>query len=110
MNDKEFTVVARNVIMLMVALYFDVKTAVPMIIHIWYSVTLPYMILETLQNRIMNLIDEVCIAIENNAIGEVAAEQETIKVFEIKGCQLQLTLKNKEWFKLLDFFDVPDEN
>jgi hypothetical protein len=36
LNDKDFLIVARNAIMLLIALHLDRETAVPMIIHLWY--------------------------------------------------------------------------
>lgn len=44
-NDKDFQVVARDVIMLLIALHLDTDTAVPLIIRIWYSAFIPAVML-----------------------------------------------------------------
>jgi len=55
-NDKDFQVVARNVIMLLVAHRMEPDTAVPLIIHIWYSAFIPAVMLQILQSTILPMI------------------------------------------------------
>ncbi|EUC48557.1 hypothetical protein COCMIDRAFT_34040 [Bipolaris oryzae ATCC 44560] len=82
-NDKDFTIVARNVVMLFVALQFEPDIAVPMIIHLWYSALLPRSIIQTLD------------AIQ-------------AKTFEINGQKLRIALERDKWARLVTFCRVPE--
>ena len=70
-NDRKFLIVARNIIMLFIALSLNAETAVPMIIHLWYSAWLPRSMVEALQSNILPLIEEVCKKIEGKSAGSV---------------------------------------
>lgn len=48
MNDREFLVVARNIMLLMTAYHFEAETAVPIMIHLWYSSTMPASMVDAL--------------------------------------------------------------
>jgi hypothetical protein len=60
LNDMEFIMVARNVIMLLIALHLDPEIAVSMIIHLWYSALLLSAVMQVLETRILPLVQEVC--------------------------------------------------
>ena len=102
MNDKQFVIVARNVIMLLVALKFDTKAAVPMMIHIWYSAALPRSMVDALESRILVLIEDVCSKIRNKPSGSLQA-----KTFAFKSSTLRVVLKKEEWFELAKYLTVP---
>ncbi|KAJ4319355.1 hypothetical protein N0V94_003945 [Neodidymelliopsis sp. IMI 364377] len=98
-NDKDFDIVARNAIMLLIALYYEAKAAVPMIIHVWYSALLPLQMLQALQSDILPLIKDTCSKITNKARASLQA-----KTFTIRGRTLRLVLKKEEWTRLVTFF------
>jgi hypothetical protein len=102
LNDKEFDIVARNAIMLLTALYFNAETAVPMIIHIWYSALLPMSMAQALQSCILPLIMDVCEKIKSKPAGSLQA-----KTFSINGRKLRLVLKKEEWSHLAEYFQIP---
>ncbi|KAF2623920.1 hypothetical protein BU25DRAFT_349343 [Macroventuria anomochaeta] len=103
LNDKEFIIVARNIIMLMTALLLDAKVAVPMIIHLWYSAILPRVMVDVLQFSLLPLIEDVCTKIRNRPDGSMQAKQ-----FAFNGNKLRIVLKKEEWFNLAKFFIVPE--
>ena len=47
-NDINFMVVARNAILLLVALGLEPGEAVAIMIHVWYSALLPHVMIDTL--------------------------------------------------------------
>lgn len=102
LNDKEPVIVFRNAIMLLVALYFDAKTAVPMMIHLWYSALLPRSMVQALQSSILPLVEDVCKKIEDKPAGGLHA-----KTFTINDRQLRLVLRKGEWSHLAQHFQVP---
>lgn len=102
-NDREFIVVARNIMMLLTAFLFDFKVAVPMIIHLWYSAALPHTMIDALHANVLPLIQDVCTKIEDKPDGSI---QEN--VFGFDGNKLRVTLTKKEWLSLADYFKVPD--
>jgi hypothetical protein len=102
LNDKDFTLVARNTIMLLTALHFDVDTAVPIMIHLWYSALIPASMLEALQTHILPLVADVCKKIGNKPAGSLQA-----KTFTFGGRTLRLVLRKEEWSRLAGYFKVP---
>lgn len=66
-NDINFSIVARNAIMLLTTLQFQPEVAAPMIIHLWYSVLLPASMLQALQDSILPYIEDVCTKIKGKA-------------------------------------------
>lgn len=103
MNDKDFDIVARNAIMLLVALHYEPEVAVPMIIHIWYSALLPSQMVQSLQANILPLIEDVCGKIANKAHDSLQA-----KTFVMHGRTLRLVLKKSEWAHLVTYFQIPE--
>lgn len=115
MNDIEFDVVARNTILLLLALTVkDSSPAEPSttilstteaLIHVWYSTSIPSCVLHMLHDRVKPLIAEVCSKIANKPPSTTLG-----KTWEFSdGRTLRLVLQQKEWFRLLDFFDVPED-
>jgi hypothetical protein len=114
MNDREFDVVARNTILLLLALTAQDSTdtqatTIPldfaeMLIHIWYSALIPSSILSRLQERVKPMVAEVCDSIESKPPNTILG-----KTWEFSaGRTLRLVLKKEDWFKLLTFLDIPD--
>jgi len=61
MNDRDLDIMARNAIMLLIALAVDdIDEAVDCIIHIWYSALIRKSGFNILQQRIRPLIESVC--------------------------------------------------
>ncbi|KAJ4365875.1 hypothetical protein N0V83_008497 [Neocucurbitaria cava] len=102
LNDKDLTIVARNAIMLMIALRFPPKAAVPMIIHLWYSALLPAVMVDTIQSDILPLFQDVCSKIEDKPQNSLQA-----KTFNFDGRKLRMVLKKQEWDQLVKFCQVP---
>jgi hypothetical protein len=59
-NDRDFDIVARNVILLLMALQFDPDTATPIMLHMWYSALIPAQMLRCLQEKVLPLVQDVC--------------------------------------------------
>ena len=115
MNDLEFDVVARNTILLLLALTIQDSTAIeasatPLstaeaLIHVWYSASIPSYVLSLLQDRVKPLITEVCGKIANKPPSATLG-----KTWEFSdGRTLRLVLKQKDWLRLADFLDVPED-
>jgi hypothetical protein len=102
-NDKEFIIVARNVIMLLVAMYFDPEVATPIIIRLWYSAFLPVVMVQTLQSHIMPLFEDVCGKIKTKPASSLQA-----KTFTINNHRLRIILKKEEWSELVKYFSAPE--
>ncbi|KAH7085694.1 hypothetical protein BKA63DRAFT_575003 [Paraphoma chrysanthemicola] len=103
MNDKDIITVARNVIKLLVALVFEAETAVPIIIHLWYSALLPRAMLEALQSTILPMIEDVCEKIKHKDSDDTLQA----KTFKIKDRSLRVVLKKEEWTELAKCLQVP---
>lgn len=115
MNDLEFDVVARNAILLLLALTSqdstnpgEKETNTPTdiaeaLIHIWYSASIPSSVLSLLQNRVKPLIVELCGRIANKPPNAVLA-----KTWEFLGGKtIRLVLKKRDWLRLRGFCDLP---
>ncbi|KFY06924.1 hypothetical protein V492_07605 [Pseudogymnoascus sp. VKM F-4246] len=117
MNDLEFDVVARNAILLLLALTSqdtvgcneagetnappDIAEA---LIHVWYSASIPSSVYSLLQNRVKPMIVEVCMRIAGKPPNAVLA-----KTWEFSAGQtLRLVLKKRDWSRLRVFCDVSD--
>jgi hypothetical protein len=94
-NDKEFLVVARNAIMVLIALQLEPETAVPMIIHLWYSALLPASFVVTLEHKILPLIQDVCDKINSKASNSLQA-----KTFNVNDRKLRIVLTKAKWYEL----------
>ncbi|KFY46659.1 hypothetical protein V495_02325 [Pseudogymnoascus sp. VKM F-4514 (FW-929)] len=117
MNDREFDVVARNVILLLLALtaqdFTDIDEAketdsasdiAEALIHVWYSALIPSRVLSLLEDKVKPLITYVCDRTTGRPPSSVLAKTWTFS----GGQSLRLVLKKKDWSQLQRFFDVPD--
>ncbi|KAI9041078.1 uncharacterized protein KD926_007348 [Aspergillus affinis] len=66
-NDIEFDIVARNIMILILALVVGNESAIDCIIHLWYSASMHDSDLDILSNRIRPLIQGVCSKIQTQA-------------------------------------------
>jgi hypothetical protein len=104
LNDREFIIVARHAIMFLIALKFQPKTAVPMIIHLWYSALLPSSMMEAIHAFIFPLIDEVCGRIKDEDSSSLQVE-----TFEINGKTIRIELKKDDWNRLAELCRIPTQ-
>ncbi|KFY89500.1 hypothetical protein V500_05642 [Pseudogymnoascus sp. VKM F-4518 (FW-2643)] len=103
MNDLDPDIVARNVIMLLIALTVDnTDEAADCIIHIWYSALIRKSDLDILQQRIRPLIESVCEKIENKAPSSLLG-----KTWTFGQRSLRLVLEKSSWDNLLSYMDIP---
>lgn len=102
-NDRDLDVVARNVIMLLTAFHFSPNEAVPMMLHLWYSAFIPKQMLQSLQDNILPLIQDVC-----QGIRERRADNLQSKTWNFGQSSLRLVLKKSAWDSLPSYFQAPD--
>lgn len=112
-NDREFMVVARNVILLLVALTEDTSTSLDKsergglaeyMIHLWYSAFVPVAVLARVNTRVGPLIEDVCHRIARTAANSL--QEQTWRF--ASGNSLRLILRKEEWFCLPDYLHVPE--
>ena len=101
-NDINFMVVARNAILLFVALSLEPNKAAMIMIHLWYSALLPHVMVETLCNEVLGRIVDVCEKIKDKPSTSLQA-----KTFSFGKRSLRLVLKKYQWDELKDYFAVP---
>jgi Domain of unknown function (DUF4470) len=115
MNDREFGVVARNTILLLLALTAQDSTntednSTPIdiaaaLIHVWYSASFSSGIYFCLQNRVKSLISDVCSRAANKPQTDVLSETWRFS----GGRSLRLILKKSEWLQLQGLLDIPGD-
>ncbi|PSN67352.1 hypothetical protein BS50DRAFT_553325 [Corynespora cassiicola Philippines] len=103
LNDKDFAVVARNAILLLAAIQFGPDESTPTMIHLWYSASLPSIMMEKLVEEVLPLIEDVC-----NKIRGTPANSFHAKTFEFPNGSVRLILQTEQWLKLASYFKVPD--
>ncbi|KAH8593889.1 hypothetical protein B0O99DRAFT_546517 [Bisporella sp. PMI_857] len=115
MNDREFDVVARNAILLLLALTAQDFTdsekttkpldAVEALIHIWYSASIHSNVLSLLQDRVKPLIADVCSRIAHKPSNILLG-----KTWEFSGRRtLRLVLKQRDWVRFGAFLEIPQD-
>ncbi|KAK4101258.1 hypothetical protein N658DRAFT_566963 [Parathielavia hyrcaniae] len=103
LNDRDADVVARNVMMLLVAFVVDnVDEAIECIIHVWYSAFIRESDLAVLQQQIRPLIQDVCGEMKTTMAGDLVA-----KVWTFWKRSVRLVLPKSAWDRLLSFMQVP---
>ncbi|KAF2444501.1 MYND finger family protein [Karstenula rhodostoma CBS 690.94] len=100
-NDRDFDVVGRNIILLMTALSYTAEVATPIMIHLWYSALIPSCMLHCLQVDILPLIEDVCGKVKDKSPDNILA-----KTFKLTGGDLRVALRKAEWSRLADLFNV----
>jgi len=102
-NDHDFTVTARNVIILLIFFTFDDATlAAEHAIHVFYSAFLTKACFDAMQNKIKPLVQDVCTKIVDRSANAVLG-----KTWKFGVSSIRLTLTKSAWHNLLSFFDVP---
>ena len=104
LNDRDFDIVARNLIMLLLTLDAkDTDQTLDTIIHIWYSAKIQLSHLYYLQSRIRPLLQEVCKEIANKPDGTLLG-----KTWTFGSQSLRLTLPREKWMLLPSYLEIPD--
>jgi hypothetical protein len=102
-NDHDFDIVARNVIMLLIALTAeDQDEAIDCIIHIWYSAFIRKSDLDIIQQRVRPLIANTC-----EEQKEKSADHSIVTTWEFGRWSLKLDLQKSAWDNLLLFTETP---
>ncbi|KAJ6011517.1 hypothetical protein N7451_002929 [Penicillium sp. IBT 35674x] len=102
-NDFDIDLVARNVIMLLVALVVDdMDEAVDCIIHVWYSALMRASDMVVLETRIRPLIRDVCDKLKNKP-----PEKYFSRKWEVEDRSLRVILTPPQWNHLLGFLEKP---
>jgi hypothetical protein len=103
-NDRDLDIVARNAIMLFIALVVDnIDEAVDCMIHIWYSALIRKSDLNILQQRIRPLIESVCEKIKSKAPSSRLG-----KTWIFGQRSLRLVLEKSSWDSLLFSINIPE--
>ncbi|SPJ78857.1 uncharacterized protein FTOL_07248 [Fusarium torulosum] len=102
-NDRDFDIVARNVIMLLIAPSVeDQDEAIDCIIHIWYSAFIRKSDLDIIQQRVRRLIANIC-----KEQKEKPADHRIVTTWEFGRWSLKLDLQKSVWDNLLLFTEIP---
>jgi hypothetical protein len=101
-NDIDFMVVARNAILLLIALSLETDDAVVTMIHVWYSALLPHAMIDTLRHVILAPVVDVCEKIKDKPSTSLQA-----KTFCFGKRSLRLVLKKHQWDEFKDYLSVP---
>ncbi|OCK75946.1 hypothetical protein K432DRAFT_419507 [Lepidopterella palustris CBS 459.81] len=103
-NDRDFDIVARNTIMLLVALTVQNSVqAVECMLHLWYSALIPRSCVEIIQGEIRSLIKAVCTKIAGKANSTLLG-----KTWTFGTRSLRVVLPKEKWLSLLSYFEVPE--
>lgn len=103
MNDRDLDIVARNAIMLLIALVVDnTDEAVDCMIHIWYSALVRKSYFDILQQRIRPLVEVVCEKIKDKPPTSLLT-----KTWEFGQRSLTRVLTKSSWDSLLCSMDIP---
>ncbi|KAL5584374.1 hypothetical protein FOVSG1_013763 [Fusarium oxysporum f. sp. vasinfectum] len=102
MNDRDFGIVARNAIILLVALTADdIDEASDCIIHIWYSSSIRKSHVDLFNQRIRPLIQSVCDKVKDKPATTNLGKTATFEKRSVK-----LILEKRAWDKLVSFMDA----
>ncbi|CZS75064.1 unnamed protein product [Fusarium graminearum] len=103
-NDRDIDIVARNIILLLIALTAEgLDETFDCIIHIWYSAFIRKSDLDMLNQRVRPLIESVCDKIKDKPTNTVLGKSWTLGERTFR-----LVLEKSSWDKLLSYLDVPD--
>ncbi|KAF4990604.1 hypothetical protein FGRMN_8363 [Fusarium graminum] len=101
-NDKDLDIVARNVVILLVALTAEAQDdTIDCMIHIWYSALIRKSDLQTLDKRVRPLVEAVCHKIKDKPSNSVLG-----KTWTFGKRSLRLVLEKGSWDRLLTFLEV----
>ncbi|KAL8367047.1 hypothetical protein RB599_010961 [Gaeumannomyces hyphopodioides] len=104
LNDKEFDVVARNVILLLIfATVQDADTAADCVLHVFYSAFLTKSHMDILTIMLRPLVQDVCTKTEGKDQEALLAKTWTLK----DGVQMRVVLSRRQWLRLLAMTEAP---
>ncbi len=102
-NDWKFDIVTWNAILLLIALHFNFKIVMLIMLHIWYSALISASVLHLLQVNILSLIKDVCVKIQFKL--SLMLQTKTWTYDKISLC---LVLMKEQWIHLQQFFKISD--
>ncbi|KAI0410710.1 hypothetical protein F5X98DRAFT_368641 [Xylaria grammica] len=103
LNDRDINIVARNTILLLIALVGEsIDEAIDCIIHVWYSALLRRSDNELLQHRIRPLIQDFCLQIAGERSESIVG-----KIWTFGQRSLKLVQKKSSWDATLSYFEPP---
>jgi hypothetical protein len=103
LNDWDIDVVARNTIMLLIALAVsDADIATDCMLHVWYSAQLTKSHLELLESTVCPLLQEMCSKISEKPDSALLA-----KTWKFGNCSLRVVLTKSAWFSVLEHLSIP---
>ncbi|KAG8357862.1 hypothetical protein FVEN_g4537 [Fusarium venenatum] len=104
MNDRDLDVVARNAILLLLALTAEGKDeTIDCMIHVWYSAFICKSDLDILHHRVRPLVEVVCDNIKGKPAKTILG-----KTWAFGQRSLRLVLAKSSWEDILSFMKVPD--
>ncbi|KAM0286534.1 hypothetical protein ACHAO9_008162 [Fusarium lateritium] len=104
-NDRDFDIVARNVIMLLIAFTaVDQDAAIDCIIHVWYSAFIRKSDLDIIQQGVRPLIANICEEHRDKPV-----DHSIVTTWEFGRWSLRLDLQKSAWDNLLLFTEVPKD-
>lgn len=103
LNDRDFDIIARNVILLLVAMVVEnIDTASDCMIHLWYSALIRESDLNILQQQVRPLVNDICTKIAERPSGSLYG-----KTWVFGQRSVRVVLEKSAWSRLLSFLDVP---
>jgi hypothetical protein len=103
MNDRDFDIVAHNLILLLVALVVqNSDEAIDCIIHLWYSALVRESDIDILNIQIRPLNQDICEKVKNKSPNTLLG-----KTWTFGTRSLRIVLEQSSWNRLLSFFDKP---
>lgn len=103
LNDRDLDIVARNIILLLVAMVVeDIDAASDCMVHLWYSALVRESDLNILHQQIRPLIIDVCTKIADKACATLHA-----KTWTFGQRSVRVILRKSSWSRLLSFLDMP---
>ncbi|KAF2174400.1 hypothetical protein K469DRAFT_756748 [Zopfia rhizophila CBS 207.26] len=103
LNDRDFSIVARNIIMLLVIFVSqDLDEAVESVIHLWYSAFIKNSHMGLLNNRVRPLVEAVCEKFGGKAPGSILG-----KTWVFNSRSLRVVLRKEEWLLLPSYLQLP---
>lgn len=102
-NDLDFEVVARNLIIVLIALLVSNETqAVDCMLHIWYSALIRQSDVDVLVNQVRPLVEDVVRKITNKPADTVLG-----KTWKLKAHTCRAELTKEKWSLLLTYLEAP---
>ncbi|KNG89153.1 hypothetical protein ANOM_002986 [Aspergillus nomiae NRRL 13137] len=102
-NDRDETVVARNLVFLLVAFHLPPDVASVAILHLWYSAFLPESLLQSVRGAVFPAISEFL------AADPVQAASVLQKMWSCRSSTLSAALSRTEWDRVLSYLpEAPD--